>query len=261
MKLLHLIRRARPCRDLPHVYAATAESYATLLGHRRSCAPGRRRSWWFFSSVGATAPEMPLGPLLCRDAGRRHDALGRSLKQRENRPAQAGKGRGSRGFGANDPPPGGARLADGSPEGRLTPAGRSKDHRTRPTGRGGETPSVPGSHSGKVPLPVGPDFIAHSCGQLGNPVDGALPPGPLWQALSRTVGEHHARTREMAIRRHRELVGHGATISTVPRPQHRDIEARGGCRWPGCLRMISSRGGSRSGPRGWCKGVSRSVRG
>ena len=40
-------RRARPLRrDLPHALCGdpgALKSYATLLGHRRSCAPGRRR--------------------------------------------------------------------------------------------------------------------------------------------------------------------------------------------------------------------------
>src|SRR5215207_8149465 len=71
---------------------------------------------------------------------------------------------------------------------------------------------------------VMPDF----CGPCGNPVDGALPPGAaVAGSLPQTVGEHHACTREMAIRRHRELVGLARPPRPCPGPQHRDIEARG----------------------------------
>src|SRR6476659_7282690 len=92
-------------------------------------------------------------------------------------------------------------------------------------------------------------------------------PEPLWQALSQPVGEYHARTREMAIRRRRELVGLARPPRPCPGPQHRDIEARGRLRdrsHPAVLRgevgaeTAASRAAALRG-REWCAGLSLKV--
>src|SRR5215204_7249753 len=103
------------------------------------------------------------------------------------------------------------------------------------------------------------------CGPCGNPVDGALPPGAaVAGSLPQTVVEHHSCTREMAIRRHRELVGLARPPRPCPGPQHRDIEARGRLRDradPAVLRgevgaeAAASRAAAHRG-REWCSGLS-----
>src|SRR3954447_15903935 len=119
------------------------------LGHCRSCAPGRRRSWWFFSSVRCDGSgRCPLGPLLCREyLSPRGDPPGRAFlgpagmtrwedlsSQEKTAMRKLAKGevhevsaRMIRRLAA-------LGLADGSTEGRLTPAGL-EIYRARPIGR------------------------------------------------------------------------------------------------------------------------------
>src|SRR5215213_1511920 len=104
-----------------------------------------------------------------------------------------------------------------------------------------------------------PDF----CGPCGNPVDGALPPGAaVAGSLPQTVGEHHACTREMAIPRHRELVGLARPPRPCPGPHIAKFKREADCeiarilrcceaRWePKRPRLVPPRTGAGSGVRG-----------